>query len=166
MFRCLRRTLLPYTNRKIAMPEPAQPLPAKVAEALQRGNILDAIKLLRDSKGVGLKQAREALDQYMRGNPVNKASPAAFPTKLPPSVVQAMQAGNKIEAIKLMRAQTGLSLKEAKDAVDRCQAQTQQLYGAGSPGEVPRSQGLFGWVVAAAAVALAAWYFLRGSAWV
>ncbi len=147
------------------MPDPAQPLPAKVAEALQRGNIIDAIKLLRDAKGVGLKQAKEALDQYLRGNPVN-AAPASLSRTPSPDVVRAIQQGNKIEAIRLMREQTGLGLKEAKDAVDSYQAQTQQLYGTGSPGEVPRSQGLFGWVVAAVAAALAAWYFLRGSAWV
>ncbi len=37
---------------------------------------------------------------------------------LPPSVVEAMTRGDKIDAIRLLREQTGLGLKEAKDAVE------------------------------------------------
>ena len=35
------------------------------------------------------------------------------------AVLQAVDAGRKIEAIKLLREETGLGLKEAKDEVDR-----------------------------------------------
>lgn len=35
------------------------------------------------------------------------------------AVLQAIEAGRKIEAIRLLREQTGLGLKEAKDEVDR-----------------------------------------------
>ena len=37
---------------------------------------------------------------------------------LPPDVLAALEQGNKIEAIKRLRAATGLGLKEAKDIVD------------------------------------------------
>ena len=37
---------------------------------------------------------------------------------LPANVLDALQAGNKIEAIRLLREATGLGLKEAKDWVD------------------------------------------------
>lgn len=41
---------------------------------------------------------------------------------LPDNVQQAMRSGNKIEAIKLLREQTGLGLKEAKEWVEATQA--------------------------------------------
>ncbi len=37
---------------------------------------------------------------------------------LPPTVVEALQGGNKIEAIKRLRGITGLGLKEAKDWIE------------------------------------------------
>ena len=37
---------------------------------------------------------------------------------LPEAVVAAIQSGRKIEAIKILRGETGLGLKEAKHAVD------------------------------------------------
>ena len=40
------------------------------------------------------------------------------PPSLSSQAIAALQSGNKIEAIKLVREATGLGLKEAKDAVD------------------------------------------------
>jgi hypothetical protein len=37
---------------------------------------------------------------------------------LPPTVIEALEAGNKIEAIKRLRAITGQGLKESKDWID------------------------------------------------
>ena len=80
--------------------------------------------------------------------------PPSLPKKLPPSVLHAVQAGNKIEAIKLMREQTGLGLKEAKDAVDAYLRQSPPMQG-GAPGEVPKSSRAIWWVVAGVAAAAA-----------
>lgn len=49
-----------------------------------------------------------------------EASPA--PTGAPPGVMEAIQAGNIIEAIKAYREATGLGLAEAKDAVEKLRA--------------------------------------------
>jgi hypothetical protein len=38
--------------------------------------------------------------------------------RIPPEAQDALSAGRKIEAIKITRAQTGLDLKEAKEAVE------------------------------------------------
>ena len=150
------------------MPAPANPLPAKVAAALQRGNLIEAIKLLRDAKGGGLKAAKDAIDDYLRVKPATPALAVRpsmkAPSAVPPSVAQAIQAGNTIEAIKLMREQTGMGLKKAKDAVDGLRAQSQWSQG-GSPGEVPRSSGAVWWVVIAVGAG-AAYYFLRSGTWV
>jgi len=137
------------------MPIPERPLPADVLDALQRGSPLEAIKLLRESTGVGLKEAKDIIDGYRRGSSV-----AAPPIgSLPANVVEAMQRGNKIEGIKLLRDQTGLGLKEAKEAVE---ASEQALTGlpSRSPGEESRRGSLVRVVVLAAA-ALVAYYFLR-----
>lgn len=52
--------------------------------------------------------------------------PARPPAELPTEALAALQTGNKIEAIKVVRAARGLDLKGAKDLVDR--------YVAGQPG--------------------------------
>lgn len=52
--------------------------------------------------------------------------PASTAAELPTEALAALQTGNKIEAIKLVRAARGLGLKEAKDLVER--------YVAGQPG--------------------------------
>ncbi len=52
--------------------------------------------------------------------------PARPPAELPTEALAALQTGNKIEAIKVVRAARGLDLKDAKDLVDR--------YVAGQPG--------------------------------
>lgn len=50
--------------------------------------------------------------------PLNRtAMPPAGPS-LPPDVLAALDAGQLIEAIKRLRAATGLGLKEAKDLID------------------------------------------------
>ena len=46
------------------MAEFDQDLPAQVIAALERGQKIEAIKLLRELKGIGLKEAKEAVDDY------------------------------------------------------------------------------------------------------
>lgn len=46
------------------MAEFDQDLPAEVIAALERGQKIEAIKLLRELKGIGLKEAKEAVDDY------------------------------------------------------------------------------------------------------
>jgi ribosomal protein L7/L12 len=92
-------------------------LPPIVIEALHRGETIEAIKLLRVATGLGLKEAKDVIDGY--ADDKLATSRAILPTgQLSASVVEALQQGNKIEAIKRLREQTGLGLKEAKDAVD------------------------------------------------
>lgn len=42
------------------------PIPPEVLDALRRRDPLEAIKLLRKTKGLGLKEAKERLDQHLR----------------------------------------------------------------------------------------------------
>ncbi len=99
---------------------------------------------------------------------------------LPPDALDALDRGDKIEAIKITRQHTGLGLKEAKELVERIEA-TPRTHRPGmhppattpahgqpphrpglAPGEVPRGRFPIGLVVAVlAALAAAVWLFRR-----
>jgi ribosomal protein L7/L12 len=72
-----------------------------------------AIKLYRERTGVGLKEAKEAVEAIERGE--------SFPQAVDEALVRLLQQGHKIEAIKLYRQRTGVGLNEAKDAVEAIQ---------------------------------------------
>ena len=44
-------------------------LPADVIAALHEGRKIDAIKLLREQRGIGLKEAKQEVDAYLRDHP-------------------------------------------------------------------------------------------------
>lgn len=95
-------------------------LPAQVLQALQDGDKIEAIKRLREITGCGLKEAKDAvegLDQPSgrRAQAKQDLDPDA---PLSVAVVAALQQGNKIEAIRQLRVQRGIGLKDAKDAID------------------------------------------------
>ncbi|HVZ46245.1 MAG TPA: ribosomal protein L7/L12 [Ramlibacter sp.] len=80
---------------------------------------------------------------------------------LSPAAVAALQQGNKIEAIKILREERNIGLKEAKDAVDdyvRSQPALQAAMAEARPG-LP---SVF-WIVVVAALAALAWrFFFKG----
>ena len=80
----------------------------------------------------------------------------AAETGLPENVVEALKRGDKVEAIKLLRQQTGAGLKEAKDAVDASGIEATPK----SPGEVSAGSK-WGWIVLVAIVAFAAYFLVR-----
>jgi ribosomal protein L7/L12 len=88
-----------------------------------------AIKLHRQSTGAGPAEAKAAVDRIRAGRALPTAEAKAL--ALPPvgaearAIGEALRAGNKIEAIRLYRAATGLGLKEAKDAIDIIMAEKQ-----------------------------------------
>ena len=91
-------------------------LPPSVAEALQAGNIIEAIKRLRGITGLGLKEAKDWIDSYQRGE--NPPEPSPFdvpsegdrnkPMKISEDAMQALKQGNLIAAIKDIRQSTGV----------------------------------------------------------
>ena len=54
-------------------PRADAPTPA-VTAALRQGNKIEAIKLLRDAEHLGLKQAKERVDDYLRRDPALRAA--------------------------------------------------------------------------------------------
>jgi ribosomal protein L7/L12 len=108
---------------------------ASVRSQIERGNKIAAIKLYRERTGLGLKEAKDAVEIIARGGEPPVAAMARAMHNVPASVDLAaiqdlLRAGNKIEAIKQYRTVTGLGLKEAKDAVDAIAVST--------PGVSPR----------------------------
>jgi ribosomal protein L7/L12 len=51
---------------------------------------------------------------------------ASVGESIDPGVLEAVKRGNKIEAIRLYRDQTGFGLKEAKDVIDELEARYRQ----------------------------------------
>jgi ribosomal protein L7/L12 len=99
------------------MPDTDNPLPPDVVMLVEQDRTIEAIKRLRETTGLGLKEAKDAVDAHRRGG--STSSPGSSVTgPLPPDVVDAMQRGRKIEAIRLLRAHTGMGLKAAKEAVE------------------------------------------------
>lgn len=104
----------------------------EVARLVQAGNKIEAIKLYRQLTGLGLKEAKDAVEKIAAGEVVSVSQTVTQPRTgsgsgevsqaLRGEIRRALQAGRKIEAIKLVREQTGLGLKEAKDAVEAIEA--------------------------------------------
>ena len=88
---------------------------------LEEGNKIEAIKLYREETGAGLKEAKDAVEAVGRGSVFLSVEnrDEADDDKLR----ELLRSGQKIQAIKLYRERTGVGLKEAKDAVERLQAQ-------------------------------------------
>lgn len=81
---------------------------------------------------------------------------------LPGEVVAALEAGQKIEAIKLLRERTGIGLKEAKDAVEAHPAGSTSRPEQFDPGNVRSNSGVAKFAFGLAITLFAAWYFLYG----
>ncbi|MCC4598107.1 hypothetical protein NRY95_05005 [Xanthomonas campestris pv. phormiicola] len=114
---------------------PSHPSPA-IAEALARGEIIKAIKLLRAQSGMDLRSAKQQVDAWLQAGAsqtvaqmlsrhASVAPPAAVaPTaeeteRLPPAALLALGQGQLLQAIKLTREQhPGMQLREAKELVE------------------------------------------------
>jgi len=140
---------------------------AEINRALAAGNKIDAIKRYREATGLGLKDAKDAIEAIAAGR-ISAHVVAHMPVS-EPTVTTLLLAGNKIEAIKRYREATGLGLKEAKEAVDALAAQLSPgpRASADAPGvlapvvERPRRFGIAGIAVLLVLAAVAA-YLLAG----
>ena len=133
------------------------PLPPNVLDAIQRRNLVEAIKLLREQTGLGLKEAKDLIDAHTDARaPVRSEF---SPDALPPSAAAALQQGDQVEAIRLLHTETGIELKEARAVVEANAARLRPNVAVPSPGEVPRLQLPIYWLIAAAAIIVLVVYF-------
>lgn len=103
-------------------------IPEAAKQALRQGNKIDAIKIVREKWGIGLAEAKDAVENAERGADPRPSGAIASPDgKFPLEAVVALRQGDKIGAIKIVRTAFSLGLKEAKDAVDAHVAQDPAL---------------------------------------
>ena len=101
--------------------------PDELRQLLLAGKKIQAIKVYRQITGVGLKEAKEAIDRMADGT-IEVLPPQEESAQTRPDLVDAeklqrlIRDGHKIEAIKYFRQQRGVGLKEAKEAVDWLEA--------------------------------------------
>ncbi len=99
----------------------------RIGELVAAGQKIEAIKVLRAATGLGLADAKHVIDAVGTGAPIpphllariDANAAAAADEELPADVLAAAAAGDRILAIKRLREQRGLGLKEAKDLLDR-----------------------------------------------
>jgi ribosomal protein L7/L12 len=105
-------------------PEPTpDSLEGAVRSLLAQGKKIAAIKLYREQTGVGLAEAKNAVESIERGDGLPDHAAAATAADPIQQILQLLAAGKKIEAIKIYRQQTNVGLKEAKDAVEALAAE-------------------------------------------
>lgn len=101
----------------------------EIQRLIQVGNKIEAIKVYRQATSAGLKEAKDVIDRLAEGKGIQVST---YTVRLGEAGVvsdvradkireigRLLQAGNKIEAIKVYRETFNLGLKEAKDAVEK-----------------------------------------------
>ena len=91
---------------------------AQVCAALAGGKKIDAIKLYREATGVGLAEAKQAVEALEAGRQIGAPAVESVSNDDIDQIQAAVFAGQKIAAIKLYRASTGEGLKESKEFID------------------------------------------------
>lgn len=79
---------------------------------------------------------------------------------LPQTAIAALEKGNTIEAIKIVRLERGLGLKESKDQVDAYLKSRPDLQRRLETAQAEARQGFVRWLVIFLALAAAAAYFV------
>lgn len=107
---------------------PTAQMSDNVLRLIGAGKKIEAIKLVRDQTGLGLAEAKDAVERIERGQSIDGVvSSVSVVTTQPTTtlrgepaneIYRVLQSGNKIQAIKMMREQTGIGLAEAKAAVE------------------------------------------------
>jgi ribosomal protein L7/L12 len=92
-------------------------LSAKADAAVRAGNLLKAIGVVRQEAGLDWKDAKDLLDAHLLERDSAAQAPAAH-RLISAEAEPALRQGNRIEAIKIVRLERHLKLKEARDAVD------------------------------------------------
>ena len=126
---------------------------------MQAGKKIEAIKIYRQETGSGLKEAKDAVEALAAGRPIAQRSGELVenigidPNSLEGQVLTLMRGQKKIWAIKVYRKQTGVGLKEAKEAVEAL---------AAKHGINPQGVGCAGMVLLLVAISM----ILVGDVWV
>lgn len=106
---------------------------AQIDAALARGDKMGAIKALRDAAGLGLAEAKDYIDAAMRGDK--------------PDWAHLVKSSQKAASFSNASSPAPASFQS----------------GSIAPGEVPRSQDWFWWLLLAIALAMGAWFYFKSA---
>lgn len=119
---------------------------AKAIDAIRRGRKVEAIKYVREDNGIGLREARDAVEAYAVGIQTLPHSAApALPAEPPHSqaslamIDRLLQEGEKLQVIQLLHKVTDMDLRQAKAWVDaRLEGSAQTTDGAAPAAQTVR----------------------------
>lgn len=100
------------------MPSSKPTISEQAAAAANAGNLIEAIKQVREETGLGLKEAKDMVEAYLR-NAHSPSQTGTSPAEMPIAAMLALKNGLLIEAIKHYREHNRCGLKDAKEAVER-----------------------------------------------
>ena len=114
-------------------------LPPEAAAAIARGDVVGAVRHVRQATGLGLKEAHDLVQAHAKTQPGAGAGQAqAGGLVFPPAAAAAVARGEFVNAIALLRqANPHLDLKTAKEAVDHVRRGAAPVEGALKPGVRP-----------------------------
>lgn len=119
---------------------------AEVQRLMATGQKIEAIKVFREATGVGLAEAKAAVEaglSEVQAPPALSHSPEQFEQE----IVRRLTADGMISTIKWVREQTRMGLKDSKDLVDQIAAKN---------GVAPKAGGCFGLALLAVTVSATA----------
>ncbi len=90
----------------------------EIRRLLESGNKIEAIKRYREEAGVGLAEAKAAVESLQAGGAFTERAKPNDPD-LTNQIINLLKGSEKIEAIKLYRQRFHVGLREAKEAVER-----------------------------------------------
>ena len=88
-----------------------------ILEYIGNGQKINAIKLYRETYGLGLRESKEKVDEIIRS--MQRTITMDTLEDIDPEITQLCKENRKIAAIKLTRDIYGLGLRESKDIIDR-----------------------------------------------
>lgn len=115
----------------------------KIHEYIHNQQLIHAIKLYREATGTSLAEAKAAVEAMARGEAVKPPSGTRDYDNpiLEGRLKSLLTHGRKVDAVNIYREEYGVSLKQAKDAVDRIEASMKR--GAGLSANMP-AESAFG----------------------
>jgi len=92
-------------------------LSPRAGAAAKAGNIIEAIKLVREETGLGLREAKALVENSLTG--AGHSGKPATDAELPVGSLVALERGQMLDAIRNYREYHHVGLKDAKAAVQR-----------------------------------------------
>lgn len=91
-------------------------IPQDAMAAADRGNVIEAIRIVREATGLGLVEAKDAVEAYLQETQVDHPDDGSV--EIPMDAVVALHQGRLIDAIRFTRDRNGLGLMQAKEALE------------------------------------------------